>query len=724
MSQTRVPAGELKTVKTFCRICLSVCGLEIKTDGKRVYSILPDRSHPYSWRDFCAKGGSAQVLSEHPRRLLKPMKRVGDHYVESSYEEAIADIAARLKAIRDRHGPHAIATYLGNPGAHNQPGTLAQNGFMKGVGSANAFYVGSVDTNNYQLVMREMYGSDMAVLIPDVDHAKCFLFIGMNPAISNMVWLDIVPDGWNRVLAAQAKGADLIMVDPRATPSTRRADTHVVITPGQDWALLLALIKRVFDNGWEHRQDCADAVGIDVIRALAAATSLSELSARCGVTVEQIDDIARRFATAETAVCVARTGVSQNRNGTLGEWLSHVLNLVTGRVDRKGGRFFHRGLFKDPLKLLNQLTPPVQRRSRIGAHRQIAGAYPMAIMADEILTPGQDQVRALIINSGNPVISGPDGARLDGAFEQLELLVAIDFFQRESHRHAHWLIPGSHFLEREEFYALFSGFFDQPYTQLGQQVVALPEGLHSEWDFFLDLALKMGVPFLGIPGMNALVRASRRFARLTGNPRHAFNVRWLWAFMVKALTPLRWKDLVRKPQGLVYGERRYGDFRAALQTPDKKIQAAPPAFVAALRQRLAEPLPVRDPAFPFRIVNQRRVSMMNSWLVESVKRKQAHGELVEIHPDDAQALGLVDGQAVRLSSPTGSVVTRARLTAEVSRGVVCLEHGWGSRLFDPVGGGAPEVQGVNRNLLIASDDADELSGMPNLNGTAVALQAA
>ncbi|WP_293387858.1 molybdopterin-dependent oxidoreductase, partial [Nevskia sp.] len=345
MSLTQAPAGELKTVKTFCRICLSVCGLEVTTDGKKVHSILPDRTHPYSWRDFCAKGGSAQNLSDHPRRLLKPMKRVGERYVESSYEEAIADIAAKLKAIRDRHGPHAIATYLGNPGAHNQPGTLAQNGFMKGLGSANAFYVGSVDTNNYQLVMREMYGSDMAVLIPDVDHAKCFLFIGMNPAVSNMVWLDIVPDGWNRVLAAQAKGADLIMVDPRSTPSTRKADTHVVIKPGQDWALLLAIIKQVFEHGWEHTQDCAEAVGIDAIREIAASASLDDLSLRCGVALEQIGDIARRFATAETAVCVARTGVSQNRNGTMGEWLSHVLNLITGRVDRKGGRYFHRGLF-------------------------------------------------------------------------------------------------------------------------------------------------------------------------------------------------------------------------------------------------------------------------------------------------------------------------------------------------------------------------------------------
>lgn len=709
------------TVKTFCRICLAGCGLEVSTDGNKVLDIKPDRTHPYNWQDFCTKGRSANALRDHPDRLLTPLKRVGDRYVEATYEEAIKDIAHRLNRIRKEHGPHAIATYLGNPGAHNQPGTLAQGGFMKGVGSDNAYYVGSVDTNNLNLVCREMYGSEMAVLIPDVDHAKCLLFIGMNPAVSAMVWLDTVPNGWKRVLAAQATGADLIVVDPRETPTTRKADTHVMVRPGEDWALLLGIIKVVFQNGWIHEQDCAEANNVDRIRSIAESASLEELAERCGVAAPQIADIARRFATAETAVCVARTGVSQNRNGTLGEWLSYVLNLITGRIDRPGGRIFNRGLFKKPLKTLNQLSPPVKRRSRIGNHQALSGAYPIAIMADEILTPGQDQIRALIINSGNPVVSGPDGARLDGALEQLDLLVAIDFFQRESHRHAHWIIPGTHFLEREELYALFSGFFDVPFMQLGRAVVAPRAGVRTEWDFFLDLALKMKVPFLGIRGLAPLIRLSRKVAAKTGNDHHAFNVRWIWAFIIKALSPVRWRDLVDQPQGLHYGERRYGEFRAALQTPDKRIDAAPAMLVSALEQRMAEAPPVTDPDFPFLLVNQRRLDMMNSWLVETVKRRRAYGEHIDINPADAKALDLVEDQLVDVASRTGRVQVKARLTDEVPPGIVSLDHGWGSRLFDPVGGSEPRVQGVRRNFLIGSDGIDELSGMPNLNGTAVSL---
>jgi formate dehydrogenase len=686
--------------------------------------VLPDRTHPYNWRDFCAKAGSAQVLREHPKRLKKPMKRVGDGYVESTYEEAIADIAARLTRIRDAHGANAIATYLGNPGAHNQPGTFAQGGFMKGLGSRSTYYSASSDTNNLHAVCEAMYGSEMAILIPDVDHAQCFLFLGMNPAVSAMGWMDTVPNGWNRVLAAQKQGADLIVVDPRQTPTTRKADTHVVIRPGEDWALLLGIIKLVFENGWIHAQDCAEANGVALIRGIAERASLEDLSRRCGVDAGQIADIARRFATAETAVCVARTGVSQNRNGTIGEWLSYVLNLITGRIDRKGGRIFRPGLFKNPLKVFNALAPPVQERSRIGNHKQIAGAYPLAILADEILTPGPGQVRALILNAGNPVVSGPDGARLDQALQQLDLLISLDFFQRESHRHAHWLIPGTHMFEREELYWLFGGLFDQPFMQLGQAVVPPPAGVRPEWDFFLDLSLAMKRPFLGIPGLNSIVRLSRHVARWTGNPRHAFNIRWVWAFVIKAFTPIRWKDLLAQPQGVKYEERRYGHFRAALQTADKKIQAAPPPFVQALEQRLAEAPQDADPVYRFRLVNQRRISMMNSWLVETVKRTRVYGEYVEINPADARTLGLSDEQSVTVRSKTASVQAKARLTDEVPPGVVSMDHGWGSRLFDPLEGEAPRMQGVNRNLLVSSEGIDELSGIPNLNGTAVSLQAA
>ena len=342
----------------------------------------------------------------------------------------------------------------------------------------------------------------------------------------------------------------------------------------------MGIIKVIFVNNWANQKDCDAASDVDVIREIAETTDLNYLSSICHVDVDQIYDIAKRFATVESSVCVAKTGVSQNCNSTLGEWLSHVLNLITDRIDRQGGRYYQAGMFKNSMKLVNSLAPKVKRRSRIGDFEAIAGAYPLSILPEDITTPAQDQIRTLIINSGNPVVSGPDGAVLDEALDQLDLLVAIDFFQRGSHRHADWIIPGCHFLEREELFA-----------QLGQAVFSPPGEVKPEWQFFLDLALAMRVPFMGIPDINGLVRVSRWVARKTGNPHHAFNPRWIWASVVSLFGKVRWKELTKNKQGVVYGKQEYGKFRESLQTSDGKINAVPPKFVEILRARLAE-----DPA--------------------------------------------------------------------------------------------------------------------------------
>jgi len=717
--------GEGLTVKkTFCRICVYFCGLDVVTDGKKVIRILPDKSNEYNWRDYCLKGGSAHILRDHPKRLRTPMKRVGDRYIAVSYEQAVKEIAAQLNDIRKKHGPEAIATYIGNPGQSSTTAIMFQGAFAMGVGTHNNYTVGSLDQSSFNVVAWEMYGSEMACLIPDIDNAKCILLLGGNPAVSGMAWMDVVPEGWKRALKAKEDGTDLIIVDPRQTPSTKKATTHVTIRPGEDWAFLLGIIKVVFESGWTHQQDCAEANGVDTIKAIAEQASLDELSRRCNVPAATIQDVARRFATAETAVCMGRTGIAHNRNGSLGEWLTQVLNLITGRTDRKGGRFYQPGPFKNTMQLVNKMGPPIKRRSRIGNYQAVGGGYPVSTLPDEILTPGKDQVRALIINSGNPVVSGPDGAKMDKAFKELELLIAIDFFQRESHRHAHWLIPGCHFLEREDFFALFGSIYGEQFVQLGQATIEPLDGIKPEWEFFRDLAVEMKVPFMGIPGLNGVIKASRWVSRLTGNPRHAFNPRWIWAFLVKAFGTVKWKDIVNKPSGFMFGEKQYGLFRPLLQTADKRIQAAPETFVAALKQRLAEPVSAATTAFPLQLVSQRRLSMMNSWLVETVKHAKVYGDYVEINPVDAAARKIEPDQIVKVTSRVNQLEVKARITDEVPAGIVSIDFGWGSRLFDPQGGSETEVNGVMRNLLVSGDVIDELSGVPNLTGTYVNLEAA
>ncbi|BBY14750.1 molybdopterin-containing oxidoreductase family protein [Mycolicibacterium litorale] len=715
------------TVHTFCRYCLASCGVEVTVEDNLVRKIAPDRLNPHSWHDFCAKGRTAAQLVEHPRRILAPMRRVGDRYVEASWEEAIADIAARMNAAIEADGPDAIGSYYGNPSGFSGSNVIFMNAWLDAVGTHNRYFVGSVDQNAMHVVAEAMYGSMLMAPVSDIDNCDYFLLVGTNPAVSAWNWLETVPGGWRRALERQKRGATLVVVDPIRTESADKADLHLAVRPGQDWALLLAMVKVVLDEGLEHRGDCADlAVGVPEIRRLAAEADLDDLAARCGVDRVTIERVAREFAAARGAMVVTRTGVSLHAAGTVAEWLGHVLNVITGRMDRPGGRRFEPG-YVDALRLAD-LAKGTTHVSRVAGRQMVAGAHALAELPDEITTPGPGQIKALLINCGNPVVSGPDGAKLDRALATLDLLVVIDLVQRESHRHAHWLLPATHWLERDDLLAFTSSMHDEPYVQYGRRAVEPPPGAREEWRIFTDLTLAMGRPLFGVRGMNALVRATRRAAALTGRPQLAFGPRWINRIVVATARKvngrkLRWRDVADNEHGLVLGPREFGHFRAALRTPDKKVHAAPPQFVARARQLLREPRPAAPPGYPFQLGNRRHRHSMNSWLNELPGLHPAGKDnTVVIHPDDATALGVADGDRVRVFSPVGAVEVRATVSDQPRRGMVVLDHGWGSRVFDPRGGGPPQSFGVNRNLLVDGAALDPLSQTSTLSEAYVGVQ--
>ena len=713
-----------ETVNTYCRICVAACGLDVEVDraANAVTSIKPDRQNPYTWRDFCKKGKTANELVSHPRRLLTPMKRVGDRYVPATYEEATADIARRLNAIIDRDGPDAVGSYHGNPMGFSFATTAFWTGLLDAIGTGNRFWVGSLDQNNSHVVAEELYGNELTSLVSDIEHCKCFLLIGMDPAVSRFNWMDNAPNGWNRVQERQRAGADLIVVDPRRSSTAAAADTHVAIRPGEDWALLLALIKVILDEGLEKLSTALPLGGVETIRALADDADLASLAARCDVDVEVIIDIARRFAGAPTAMCLTHTGVSHNERGTIGEWLGHVLNLITDRIDTPGGRRFERG-YVDIGKVMQLFAPGAKHRSRVRGLPTIAGFHSVAELADEITTPGPGQIKGMLMAFGNPVTSGPNGDAMDAALADLELLVSVDLVQRESHRHAHWLIPGTHWLEREELHPLFGNLQEQPYVQYAHRAVQPPEGVKEEWEFFTDLALAMDRNLFGRPGVNAFVRASRRLAALTRRPKLALHPEWIQRGLVLMGRRLSWKQIHAHPHGLVYDEPRYGDLAGALLTDDKRVRIAPAPFVDAVRRELGAPDPA-DAAYPLLMINKRGREAMNSWLNESpgLFRAKDRTNGAEIHPDDASAAGIAEGDLVRLSSTIGSIELTATVTDAVRPGVICVPHGWGTRIFDPAGGAEPLSYGVNRNLLVDEARIDPLSQIPNLNSTAVRLE--
>ena len=347
------------TVHTFCRYCLASCGVEVTVRDNRVTKISADRENPHSWHDFCAKGRTAAEVVDHPRRVVAPMRRVGDSYVETSWAEAIADIAERCNAIIDEDGPDAVGAYYGNPAGYSSSNLVFFNAWLDAVGTYNRYAVGSVDQNAVHVVAEAMYGSPLMVPVSDIDHCDYFLLVGANPAVSAWNWLETVPGGWRRALERRRRGATIVVVDPVRTETAEKADLHLAVRPGQDWALLLAMVKVILDEGREHPADCADlATGVDDLRRLVADADLDDLAARCDIPRARIEDVARDLAGAPAAMVVTRTGVSLHAAGTVAEWLGHVLNVITGRMDRPGGRRFEPG-YVDTLRLADLAkTPP------------------------------------------------------------------------------------------------------------------------------------------------------------------------------------------------------------------------------------------------------------------------------------------------------------------------------------------------------------------------------
>lgn len=712
-----------KTIYTHCHYCASLCGVAVDVDdsGEHILDIRPDRDNPFSWGDFCRKGHTAAQIRNHPQRITTPMRRVGDHYEPATYEEAIADISARLNRIIEKHGADAVGSYHGNPLGHNFGDSNLHSGLLAAIGTGNRYWVGSLDQNSLHVVQEEMFGCELMSVPTDVDNCECFLLIGMDPAVSKFGWIEVIPNGWNRVLAARDRGADLIVVDPRVTSTSKQARTHVQIRPGEDWAFLLALIKIIIDEGWNSTPQAVPVKGLDQVFELIAAADLTALAQRCDVSPQQLRDVAERFAKARTAACVTHTGLAHSGTGTVGEWLSQLLNIITNRMDMPGGKRYERG-FVDLPKAWAMMAPKSKHRSRLRQLPTVAGFHSVAELADEIRTPGQGQIRAMLICSGNPVVSGPNGDALDQALSELDLLVAVDIVQRESHRHADWLIPGTHWLEREGLHLAFGSIMDKPFAQYARRAVPPLPGVREEWRFFVDLALAMRRPLFGIKGVNSVVRLSRQIARLPGMKKLAFGPAWFEWLMVTAGRRVSLREIKRRAHGYLYDDKQYGDLARSLCTPSKAIECAPQILMDECRRLLASPAPHQDQRHPFVLVSRRHRESMNSWMNENSRLFQhQRGNQVEMHPDDMRAQALEDGDRVRVSSATGSLELTVTAGNGGRPGVVVIAHGWGSGVFDPRQPGQVQRWGENRNRLVDHKAIDPLSQTPLLNMTRVRI---
>lgn len=696
---------------TFCRICEAACGLRVDVDahGQPVH-IRPDQRHPISRGYACAKGTRFLEVARHPDRLLHPLRRKAPgQYERVSWPEALSFAAERLRPLLRRYGPHAIGIYFGNPLVFHTIGTLTMLAFMRALGTRNVFTAGSQDCNNKFVGAHMVHGSPLIHPIPDFEHTDFALMLGTNPAVSQSSFVHL--EGGTTVFDRLVqRGSHILWVDPRHTESAQRWGEHLQIRPGTDVFLLLALLHALRDL---YRPDAREE-GLDSLLALAACYPPPRAATLTGIAPQRITDLANAIRKAQRATFHMSVGVNQGAFGTLCYVALQALAYLSGHFDRRGGLLFH------PLAVwLGELGRRLgvgrsQKRTGVGSVPSILGTLPAAIMADEILTPGPEQLRALIVVSGDPLTSIPGAERLQQAFKNLEFLVCLDLFQNATGREANLLLPTTSWLERWDLATTTVGFQQAPMIQYAGGIQPAPGETRPESRILADLSLACDHPLFG----------STLLTRLWG------RIPWdtlLTVLCDVVLLPIR--PLLHGARGIPTPRPSPGHYLGrGPRTPGHRVrfwhrdldEESPRLAAYATEIETHVPSWNRSPSGAsrpsstdatawFTMICRRRRLGHNSWLHGAVRDGKSEAA-VWASPQDLTNLGLPNGGEVLLHTASTTLQMPAIPVADVAQGLIVVPHG---------------LSEANVNALIPSgiDMIEPLSGQHRMTGIPVRMTA-
>jgi anaerobic selenocysteine-containing dehydrogenase len=696
-----------------CTLCEAACGLAVEVEAGRVRSVRGDALDPFSRGHVCPKAAALPDVIEDPDRIREPLRRVGDRFEPVSWKVALDEIGGRLAAIRKRHGCNAVGVYLGNPSVHSLGAMIGLQLFGHALGTRAQFSATSLDQLPQMLAALEVLGHQLRLPIPDVDRTQFLLIIGANPLASNGS-LMTAPGIRARLEALRARGGRLVVVDPRRTETADMADLHLPIRPGTDALLLLAMIQVLFAEGLVALGRLAAFTdGLETLREAASRFTPERVAPRTGIAAETIRTLARDFAASPSAVAYGRVGACTQEFGGLTAWLLLALDVVTGNLDREGGAMLTRPA-ADVTKL-GRRGHFALWRSRVRGLPEFGGELPAATLAEELDTPGEGQVRGLMTFAGNPVLSSPNGARLERALAGLECFVAVDIYRNETTRYAHFILPTPVGLERDHYDLVFYLLSVRNAARYVRAAVPPPPGVRGELELLVDLALAIRKHGGGRPGLRGGL--SLRLARLLGERR--LLDRLLRAGPYRRSHGMSLATLVANPHGMDLGPL-VPALPERLATPDRRLHLAPPLFVADLA-RLEATLAAPAPA-GLVLIGRRELRSNNSWMHNSRRLVKGPARCVlMMSPEDARAHGVSEGDRVRVSSRVGSVVVPVEVTTEVAAGVVCLPHGYGHDRPGTALGVARDAAGASINDLTDEAQVDALSGTAVLSGVPVSV---
>jgi anaerobic selenocysteine-containing dehydrogenase len=693
-----------------CPLCEAACGILVDADGEHIRSIRGDEEDPFSRGYICPKAAALADLHDDPDRIRTPLIREGASWRETSWDEALDRAADGLVRVRKKHGRDAVAIYYGNPVAHNLGLMTHALPFARMLRTKNVYSASSADQLPQMVAALRMFGHLALIPVPDLERTDYFLIFGANPVVSNGS-LMTAPDMKSRLRAIRNRGGRIVVVDPRRTETADAADEHVAIRPGTDALLLAAMLHVVFAEGWLRLGRLDGRVkNLDQLAHMVRDFSPERVARRTGVTPEVARRIAAEFAHTKRAACYGRVGLCTQKHGTLASWLVQALNLVTGHLDDVGGMMLTTPAV-DAVAIMSRLGMRGtfgRWRSRARHLPEFSGDPPVATLADEIELEGLGQVRALVTIAGNPVLSAPNGRRLDRALGTLEHVVSIDGYLNETTRHARVLLPPAPPLSRAHYDLALYAFAVRNVAKYTEPVVPQQASERLDWEIVTELAGRVFVP-------RPLRRIALRVAHVV-RPERIVD-----ALLRLGPHPLTLAKLRRSPHGLDLGPLEPGRFTDRIATPDGMADAAPGEFLREAEVQL--PLEAdRDTTGELLLIGRRQLRDNNSWMHNS--RRLMNGAArctLLIHPSDAAEHHLTDGDLARLESDVGTIVVPVEVADAMRPGVVCLPHGWGHDRNGVRLNIARAHAGASMNDVTSEHHLDTLSGNAGFSGLPVTL---
>ncbi|MFJ4979064.1 molybdopterin oxidoreductase family protein [Streptomyces coeruleorubidus] len=732
-----------RTALRICPLCEATCGLTLTIEGTRVTHARGDRDDVFSKGFICPKGASFGAVDADPDRLRTPLVRRDGELREATWEEAFDAVAAGIRPVVERYGPNSVGVVLGNPNVHTMAGALYPAVLLAGLGTRSVFTASTVDQMPKHVSSGLLFGDANAIPVPDLDHTDHLLLIGANPLESNGS-LCTAPDFPGKLKALKARGGTLVVIDPRRTRTAKLADRHVAVRPGTDALLLAAMAQVLFDEGLA--EPIPHVQGVEEVADALREFTPEAVAAACDVGAGVIRTLARELAAAPTAAVYGRIGSCTVPHGTLASWLVDVLNILTGNLDRPGGALF-------PQAATDKTPRPAgpgrgfalgRWHSRVSRHPEAKGELPLSALAEEIDTATEEgePVRALLAVAANPVLSAPDGDRLDKALESLDFMVSVDPYLNETARHADVVLPPPPPSQSPHHDFAFNTLAVRNQVRYTRPAIPLEPGRMAETEILARLILAV----TGMHGADPAAVDQMVIDQTLGkaveephSPVHGRDPRELAAQLTGDTGPERRLDMMLRlgpcgdgfgvePDGLTLQKLLahphgidLGPLRPRLPQPLKTRSGK----VELLPQPIADDLPRLKRALEERpdglvLVGRRHLRSNNSWMHNVPALTGGSNRCtLHIHPEDAERLGVRDGAPVRVKGAGGEVTAPAEVTDEVRRGVVSLPHGWGHSRPGTRLSHAATDPGVNVNQLLDGRLLDPLSGNAVLNGVPV-----